>query len=46
MNKEELLKKLNEKEELLKRAEIMYHQLTGQTLLLKDLLKDLENKKE
>jgi hypothetical protein len=42
MNKEELLKLLKEKKDLLKRTEVVYHQLNGQVGMLEDIIEDLK----
>ena len=46
MNKEELIEFAEEKENLLKKTEIVYTQLQGQIILLRDLIKREDNKKE
>lgn len=38
MNKETLIEELKQKEELKAKTELIYHQLTGQIALLRDLL--------
>lgn len=38
MKKEDLLKELREKEELKAKTELIFHQLTGQIALLRDLI--------
>lgn len=38
MNKADLIKELKEKEDLKAKTELIFHQLTGQIALLRDLL--------
>jgi len=45
MEKNDLIRQLEEKENLLKKTEIIYNQLQGQIVLLRDLIKK-ENKIE
>ena len=45
MEKNDLIKQLEEKENLLRKTEIVYNQLQGQIVLLRDLIKK-ENKVE
>jgi len=46
MTKDELRKELNEKEALKAKTELIFHQLTGQIALLRDLLNREEAPKE
>ena len=47
MNKQEILKQLVEKKEMLKNAEVIYHQIKGQIALLESLLqKEIEAEKK
>lgn len=45
MNKEDLIKLMEQKEDLLKKTEMIFQQLQGQIVLLRDLIKK-ENKPE
>lgn len=47
MTKEEILKKLHDRQELAEQAQTAYQQLQGQIVLLRELLKEFkEDKKE
>ena len=46
MSKEDLQKQLKEVEEMIKKTEVQFHQLTGQKFLLLDLIKKADEKKK
>lgn len=46
MNREDLAKQLEEKNDLIKKTEMIYQQLQGQIVLLRDLIKKEDIKKE